>query len=147
MNKFTILRLDLQVPHKPRPDGLYELTDDYIVSWIYKGVTRTIRIRRGFIWDGASVPRLFWTILGFYPGGIMLPCSLPHDDIYINKGIMIDDSTGEFFKMTRKECDLLFKAHMEYVGMPQKKLNRAYLGVKYFGWLYWNDVIKFFKRK
>jgi hypothetical protein len=48
--------------------------------------------------------------------------------------------------MTRSECDLLFKEHMIHVGMPQKKLEKAYFGVKHLGWLYWNDVLKIFKR-
>ena len=132
-----IISLPLEVPNIAISNKLFELTQDYKTSWISKGVRYQILIPKGFVWDGASVPRALWSVLGFYPGGIMLPPSVVHDFIYIAKGNVFNLATNESVHISRKECDLLFKHHMEYVGMPKRKLNLAYKGVRWFGWTYW----------
>jgi hypothetical protein len=74
----------------------------------------------------------------------MLPPSLPHDNGYIEKGWLQDAITYEIFKMTRKELDDMFLAHMLEVGMPPKKAKRAYLLVRLLGGLVWNGIIKLY---
>jgi hypothetical protein len=39
----------------------------------------TIVVPRGFVTDGASVPRWFWAIPGFSPYGVLLSGGIPHD--------------------------------------------------------------------
>jgi hypothetical protein len=41
-----------------------------------------LKIPKGFACDGASVPRLFWLILGFLPTDPALYAAFPHDYIY-----------------------------------------------------------------
>lgn len=133
-----VVSLPLEVPNIALSHKLFTLTQAYEAAWVNDGVYYRIRIPSGFIWDGASVPQILWSVLGFYPGGIMLPPSVVHDYIYIAKGKVYNLASNEMVCISRKECDLLFKAHMEFVGMPKRKLTLAYKGVKWFGWTYWN---------
>lgn len=146
MKQFTINSLPLEVSNIPQGFKLFQLTENYIASWTYNNKERTILVPVGFQWDGASVPQFLWSFTGLYPGGIMLAPSVIHDWIYISKGRLTDYITGETFRMTRAECDLLFKSHLEYVGMPEAKINIAYKGVKYLGWTYWYNLIKLFEK-
>jgi hypothetical protein len=143
----TVLNLPLVVPNIALSTKLFRLTDDYTASWLIDAKKYTIKIPRGFMWDGASIPQFLWSIIGFYPGGIMLPPSVVHDWIYICKGWLVNEEDGTIFYMSRKECDLLFRAHMIHVGMPDRKLNLAYKGVKWFGWTYWSGLKEKLKRK
>ena len=45
-----------------------------------------ISIKKGFTHDGASVPRLLWSITGIRPDGPIRAGALVHDWIYIHAG-------------------------------------------------------------
>ncbi len=56
----------------------------------YKWLTHDVRVRipKGFIFDGASVPRMFW--VSFSPTGILFIPSVIHDFAYRNGYIPLD---------------------------------------------------------
>jgi hypothetical protein len=94
----------------------------------------------GFEWDGATIPRVLWSILGYHPAGIMLPPSLWHDYIYKHKGVVINMEDGDEVFISRKSCDLLFYYHCLHVGIPERKAKRMYTGVRIGGVIYWRDL-------
>ena len=88
---------------KPEPDHpqaikidktLFILQEDYEYQWPMKvkkkddndpdEVCNKMIIKKGFRWDGASVPKLFWWV-GFEPDGKHRAAALVHDFIYIFK--------------------------------------------------------------
>ena len=70
----------------------WELMEDYVIDigGLYK-----IFVPRGFIFDGASVPKLFWPVLS--PTGILLVGGLVHDFAYRFAGIIIIDADEMVF--------------------------------------------------
>jgi hypothetical protein len=73
------------IPIKESGD-LYMLEEDYEISLKPYGLDFYIFIPKGFRYDGATVPRWFWSITGLTRDGIHRPAALVHDYIYVNKG-------------------------------------------------------------
>jgi len=113
-------------------------------TWLAEGVLWQINIPQGFEFDGASVPRILWTITGLTPHGELEPAALVHDYLYRYGGVL---PTGAFWRSgvecdhpwTRKECDKLFARIMRESGVPKWRRRLAYIGVRMGGW-------RFFKR-
>ena len=63
------------------------------------------RISEGFIFDGASIPRLFWAVLS--PTGILLVPGLVHDYVYRYQGLF--SFIAGLIPYTRKQSDQLFR--------------------------------------
>ena len=100
-----------------------------------------------FEWDGATIPRFMWSIIGYYPGGQMTAPSLWHDLIYVNKGFIYNGVTGEKEYISRKHCDELFYHHMICSGISPKKAKSMYQAIRFFGRFYWNDTPLFNPKK
>lgn len=90
--------------------------------------------------DGASSPRWSWSLVGFLPTGIHNPASLIHDYLYGKKG-EIRDSKGYFYKVSRKEADLIFKAYLVACGVKSIRVDLSYAAVRVGGWFKWNDIL------
>lgn len=86
----------------------------------------TITVPTGFITDGASIPQLFWAILG--PHGTYFPAAVIHDYLY-NKA-----SDGSFGDLTRAEADQIFLDAMESIGVSWLTRHTIYYAVRLFGW-------------
>jgi hypothetical protein len=99
----------------------------------------TLEIPIGFEWDGATIPRITWSLIGYYPAGIMLAPSLWHDFIYINKGLVVNMEDGDVLKISRKDCDKLFYEHCIAVGVKRLKALKMYYAIRLFGAYYWRD--------
>lgn len=125
----------LIVPIKESGD-LYELCEDYIFIIYRNEVAHKIVIRKGFKYDGASVPKFFAGIVGFMPDGIHRPAALLHDYLYEHKG-KLQPIGG--FNYTRKEADKLFYKILKKVGVKSWHAKLAYWAVRLGGGLYWND--------
>ena len=90
-------------------------------------------VRKGFIFDFASVPRgLYWL---YPPAGNGSDrygvAALIHDWLYVHRKI-----GGR--KITRKEADLLFLEIMLYIGVSKITARIMYRAVRMFGWIPWN---------
>lgn len=92
---------------------------------------RVSTVRKGFIYDFASIPRILWRI--FPPTGDGSPYGIAatwHDWLYVNKRIQgkaIDKATA----------DNLFLEIMLYTGVSKFKAKLFYRAVKWFGGHAW----------
>jgi hypothetical protein len=104
-----------------------------------RGESRTFRLTRrfryldlevpaGFVTDGASVPRIFWSIL--YPFGSYFPAALIHDYLYSKAS----DHLTAVKKIYRKEADLIFLQAMKDVGVGWLTRRTIYRAVRIGGW-------------
>lgn len=84
-----------------------------------------LTIRRGFAFDGASIPRLFWRCAGHPFEMPMLAAATAHDALY----------SAELFG--RHECDRLFRELMRRAGIGRIKRNAVWLAVRAAGWAVW----------
>ncbi len=88
-----------------------------------------VRVFGGWITDGASVPRIFWSI--FPPvAGKYLEAAILHDALY------------RVQETTRKTADLIFLRAMEGLKVGFLKRWIMYLAVRLFGWIKWNSYKK-----
>ena len=136
----------------------FVLLEDYSYSWNIDArhpetgdkfeLNTTIHVKKGFRWDGASVPKILWPF-GLLPDGKHRAAALIHDFIYIHKGKLpsgsftstypnkeIHDQHGSF---SRKDSDRLFGRMMKEAGVKGWKKTFMKWGVKTLGWIYWKD--------
>lgn len=101
--------------------------------WILDGDTRitvdgrSFVVPDGFLFDLASIPRLFRFFIDRTELGVAAP--LLHDWIYQNRGTV----TG----LRRADADRLFLLLMEDDGVPWLRRRLAWLAVRMFGWVPW----------
>lgn len=82
-------------------------------------------IKRGFRWDGASIPRFFWRATYHPLHHRIIIASLVHDALY----------ASEIFE--RSEADNIFKLILEKWGVPWWDRNKMWLAVRTFGGSVW----------
>jgi hypothetical protein len=87
-------------------------------------------VPKGFICDGASVPRFFWRFLGH-----------PFDVHHLRPGVRHDYrySTGV---VPRKDCDRMYRDDLKADGLGFIKRNLEYFGVRLFGASHYNNTNK-----
>lgn len=73
-------------------------------SFLIKGEQHLIP--NGFAWDGATIFRFLWTLLGTCRFGVINPASCIHDYLYINEGRIGN------LQLSRQEVDELFIEHI-----------------------------------
>jgi hypothetical protein len=148
MTHIKITNFSSIVPHAPLGTKSFALTAKCSTEFILNGVEMRLEVSTPFEWDGASIPRIFWSVIGYYPAGIMLAPSLWHDLIYKNKGWVRNELTGELIFISRKDCDLLFLQHMLICGVPLKDAQTMYKTIRKFGWTYWfdNSILRRFRQ-
>ena len=84
-------------------------------------------IPQGFLTDGASVPRMFWS---FFPSwGKYGQAATVHD--FLCEYLIISDN-GRVRSITRKECDQFFLKLMIEMNVPKMKRLLMYWGVSLF---------------
>ena len=90
---------------------------------------RSFLIPRHFESDGASVPRLFWRVVFPNTDAHAITAGICHDFIY-----RIQPEGW-----TRRDADLMFLALLIEFGTSPIRAYMAYLAVKWFGWVAWNE--------
>lgn len=112
---------------KPLSNGKAILLDDYVYS--INGYD--IKVFRGFITDGASVPKsLQWL---YNPYGKYIKAAVVHDYLY-----SVYNNTG----INRTLADKIFKHIMKETGVDDRTVRRFYAAVKYFGETSWKPKLK-----
>ena len=112
---------------KPLSNGKATLLDDYVYS--VNGYD--IKVFRGFITDGASVPKsLQWL---YNPFGKYIKAAVIHDYLY---------STYNNTGINRTLADKIFKHIMKETGVDNRTVRRFYNAVKYFGETSWKPKLK-----
>jgi hypothetical protein len=112
----------------PVPNSAYyKLVEKYVVN-LPSG--NLLHIPKDFMWDGASIPRVFWKLLDMTPyDPRVLRASCVHDYLYNHTS-----------NMPRDEADMYFKILCIEDGVPAKTANIMFDAVSTFGsFFYWNN--------
>lgn len=123
----------------------YRLEKDWQCYWEENGIRYKLHIPEGFEYDGASVPRILWSISDLTPDGVVRGPATLHDKIYEEQGRMgsnlyyLKDGSWRVCDrvFTRKEADKLFRAFMKEAGVGATTRWRAYWAVRLFGGRAW----------
>jgi len=97
------------------------------VSFVVESLDAKITILPGFRWDGASVPRFFWRLVGAPMNGKYVPAALLHDALY----------ASEMF--ARVKCDAVFLEFMAQLGVPWWRRKAMWLAVRLGGGAVWKQ--------
>ena len=112
---------------KPLSNGKAILLDDYVYS--VNGYD--IKVFRGFITDGASVPKsLQWL---YNPFGKYIKAAVIHDYLY-----SVYNNTG----INRTLSDKIFRHIMKETGVDSRIVRKFYAAVKYFGATFWKTKLQ-----
>ena len=109
----------------------WELIEDY---HYHRRPNTTITVRQGFVYDGASIPRIFWRLIGPPAAGKYAHASLIHDWLYTEKSLF---KKGRPTKISRKEADDLMLAMMKEDGVSWWRRNAIHRGVRIGGGRAW----------
>lgn len=145
------LSCEVQQPNiTPVSSGRYRLEELYFYEWEYNDREYRLSIPKGYIYDGASIPRWAWSILGIGRDGLHRAASLVHDYLYYYDGKMPVGSLSVKEKdnwtpvlwprpFTRKQADKMFCRILRETEPPVKPWKRKVMfwAVRLFGWQYW----------
>jgi hypothetical protein len=109
----------------PLIDGeLWELTEDFEVNiQEYSFV-----VPKGFVTDGASIPRFFWRLCGHPLEATRFPAAIVHDFLYY-------EDTG----VDRKTADELYRKMLIALGESKFAARVEWIALRCFGWRRWNS--------
>ena len=99
----------------------YELTEPLV----YCNGLVSLQVNKGFDFDGASIPKPLWSIIGSPMTGGYQRAGCLHDALY----------ASEYFP--REICDALFLEAMKIDGVSYIKRMAMYNAVRMFGWTVW----------
>ncbi len=108
----------------------WEVIEDYTYE---RGPIR-ITVRKGFVYDGASIPRVFWRFIGPPAAGKYAHASLLHDWLYVHQQLF---RNGKVVKITRKEVDDIMLMVMKEDGVSWWRRNAIHRGVRLGGGRAW----------
>ena len=94
-------------------------------DYTYTNNKYEITVKKEYSTDGASIPKIFWSILSSPFDGALVYGAIIHDGLYT--------------KMTlpRKECDKLLKEMAIEKGYNKFKINLIYYVIRLFGKTHW----------
>lgn len=118
------------IKRKHNSDNQYILVVSYqlVKYWSESnGRHYTISVPSDFVFDGASIPRVFWRLAGHPMLPRYLAAAVVHDYLY---GADLKETE---LQMTRKEVDLLFYDMLREDGVGWIKGNEMYYAVRMGG--------------
>ena len=113
--------------------------DQYVLVQDYICPVSGVIVRKDFVYDGASVNRLLWTITGIRPDGPFRAGATVHDWIYRHGG-HVEIRDGETIRRTtlsRRDADRIFRDLLVAAGVGCLQAYLAWCGVRCFGWYPW----------
>ena len=99
----------------------YSLEEDIEVS----SLGLTIKVKKGFVFDGASIPKIFWGIVGSPFTGNYTLSALVHDALYVTESL------------ERKAADEIFLDLMKQGNVSYLKRHTMYWAVRTGGYFVW----------
>lgn len=111
----------------------FRLLNDYSYQGVIVPGDESAGLGKGFVCDGASIPRFLWSVVGVRLGGRIKAGALVHDWIYYNCG----DVSGNVW-FDRRDADGVFANMMRAAGMERRRMFMCYWAVRLFGWRAWN---------
>jgi len=124
MNKFPDIPAKFEKYGSNNGSMLIKLTSDFR----YVSRFGEITVPKGFISDGASVPRPFWTIFSPFNGDYF-EAALIHDYLYSKI------SSATYPLLTRKNADTIFMDAMYDLGVGWISRHPIYRAVRLGGWM------------
>ncbi len=97
-----------------------------LADYTYENDKYIITLKPGFVTDGASIPKAFWTILSSPFEGPLVYGAMIHDGLYTK------------MQLPRKECDELLREMAIEQGYNKIKADLVYEAVRLFGGSHWN---------
>lgn len=98
-----------------------------------------IEIKPPYISNKASIP---WLVQPIIPkSGKYNRASVFHDYLYEHGGFW-NARTGEFVKLTRKQCDEIYLGLMISRGVNKNNRQAQYRTLRLLGWIKWNEYRK-----
>ena len=107
---------------------LWELSQDWHVT--VRGSKETLP--KGFLTDGASIPRILWRVCGHPMTTKRIIPAIVHDAIY----------AGTILGFTRQEADEIFRDGIIEAGWPKWKARIEYAALRLFGSPHWRAATK-----
>ena len=108
-------------------NDVFILLEDVVVESLgYK-----ITIKKGFDFDGASIPKWLWSIYGSPLNGNYVVASLIHDGLYASQ------------KVSKSVSDKIFLDVMKQSKVGYIKRTSMYLAVKMFGGKDWKEASEY----
>jgi len=101
----------------------YTLLGDF--SFIDTKSGREVKVRKGYVTDGASIPRILWSLVGSPFTGKYTASAIVHDALYSSH------------LLTKESADKLLLGMLKVEKVAPIKSKLMYLGVKYFGHTHW----------
>ncbi len=109
----------------------YDVVDDYA----YDNGAYRITVWKGFRYDRASIPRVFWVIIDKDSLSNVGP--LLHDLLYRHGGVLPQDRVTPYRTFSRLDADNIFKDLMGKCGVSGIRREMAYQAVRRFSWFAW----------
>lgn len=92
---------------KPLPrERKYVLKEDFKLG--------SLTIPKGFKWDGASIPRVFWSVIGSPFSPDLMRASLIHDFLYRRKDVRAKCTDVTFYKVLLADGVSKLRAYIMY---------------------------------
>ena len=88
---------------------------------VYENKQFVITVYDGFDYDGASIPKALWSVIGCPMGELYSSAACIHDALYASR--LLD----------RKSCDKIFHEAMLSSGVDSALAKKMYLAVRAFG--------------
>ncbi len=108
----------------------WEIVDDYT----YRGASFHITVEASFVYNGASIPRMFWRVIGPPMAGKYAHATLLHDWLYRNKGYMRGDT---WVSISRERADEVMLEVMREDDVSWWRRNAIHRGVRAGGGKAW----------
>lgn len=103
--------------------GQWKLTH----TFIYDNEPIYISVPRGFVTDGASIPRIVWTLIGSPWSGRYARAAVIHDFLY------------HIQTTTRWEADRIFYQAMKILKVSPWRRSLMHCSVRVAGWIPWRN--------
>ena len=120
----------LMPAYKGREDGLHELTEDYNIALTVLGISLNITVKKGFIFDGASVPRFLWTFIGHPMTPPRVAAALVHD--WLHKSQVVP----------KWLTDIIYASVQVLTGIRYHRITLEYVALVLFSSRYWAENAK-----
>ena len=108
-------------------DNVFILFEDVVVESLGYSIT----VKKGFDFDGASIPKWLWSIYGSPLNGNYVVASLIHDGLYASQ------------KVSKSVSDKIFLDVMKQSNVGYIKRTSMYLAVTMFGGKDWKEASEY----
>jgi len=108
---------------RPFADKIFEVMEDWVLEEGIPG--HRLIVKKGFLFDGASIPRIFWLTTGYPMAPGFQAAGLGHDAAYAAE------------LLTRKMADDVFHWCLRQDGVNAYTAYKMWLGVRIGGWRPW----------